>query len=54
LPDESKINLSLAVQKNYANKALRAFIVSLSLAYLNRLDTKAKMDSVTKLIDTIC
>jgi hypothetical protein len=44
LPNESKIDQPQIVRKYYNNKSLRAFIISLNLAYFHRLDTKPKLD----------
>jgi hypothetical protein len=41
-------------EKYYGNKALRAFVLSLSLTYFQQLDTKAKLSSVAQMVDTNC
>jgi hypothetical protein len=40
MPDDSVIDKPTTVRKYYANKSLRAFIISISLTYFNKLDQK--------------
>jgi hypothetical protein len=51
MPDDSVIDKPTTVRKYYANKSLRAFIISLSLTYFNKLDQKDKLDKVKQLVD---